>query len=558
MIEIFGTLAYTELPDEYSLAVGNAFKDLLDNPEADIIYLVELSPYDPAQENTVGGIPPFGTGAFGEFDFKTLGGITRIYLSNVGYTTKPDDAELPNQHFAAQVDNQMQFDVSVVSGDDFGSQAPSFGSIVIQNAEGELDILQDYVWTGYRVTVKAGQRGFAYEDFATVFGGSINGIEMDDDRVTLTIRDNRIKTDQLLLPATFAGTGGKEGGTDLSGKPKPLCYGVVRNIEPVLVDPANLIYQIHDGSIQSVDVLRDSGVELTSAGDVADITAATVAAGQFKTQLSGGYIKLGSTPSGRITADVHGSTVGGFVSTVGDIVQRILTSRLGVRSFSAAEIDQGAFNRLNDEMGFDAGVYLTDRVRASDVIDALINPLGAWWTFTRQGLLTCGLVDEPGVATVEITEDDIEESGVQVLAVIPPSWRLSVGYAPVGVVQKEDELAGATTEADRAFLGEAYRFAVSENLVVRAQNEQAIERIFETQLADLTGAQALLTRLSTVYTSKRRLYRVPVWRMLFRVYIGDTVRLTYPRHGLSAGRNLLVLGVSEDVETGITNLELWG
>lgn len=556
-IDLFGTLAFGELPSEYSGAVANPFAALLTDPEAQIIYLVELYPYDPELETSLTGESPFGSASFGESDIALVGGVERQYLSNLGFTTTPDDS-VANIHFPAQVDNPMQFDVSISSGGDFGSSAPSYGSIVISNADGGLDGLDGYLWTGRRAVVKAGSPDFAYDDFASVFIGVVNGIESDEDKITLTIRDNRLKTDQLLQPNDYAGTGSTEGGSDLANTPKPLCFGEVVNIEPVLVDPVNLIYQVHDGSILAVDAVRDSGSALTFQADVADITATSVTAGQYKTQLTGGYIKLGSTPSGRITADVRGANSGSYVSTAGDITQRILTNYLGARSFDSTDIDAGAFNTLDTVLGGDTGVYITDKTTASDIIDALINPCGAYWTFTRLGQITVGYIDDPGYFVLEIGENDIDERGVEITATIPPAWKISLGYAPVSVVQKEDELAGSTTTAIRTLVGEKYRYVVDEDEIVRAQNEHAVERSFFTQIADQADAQTLLTRLTRIYGVKRRIYRVPVWKMLFRVFIGDVVNITYPRYGLDAGVNLLVTGISEDLESGITTLELWG
>lgn len=556
-IDLFGTLSFGELPEGLGEAVSNPFSNLLVDPDAQLIYLIELSPYDPLLMSTLSGSAPFGSLAFGEFDLPLIGAISEVYLSNLGYTTTPTDS-VANVHYLAQVDNPMQFDVSIAAGGDFGSSAPSYGSISIANSDGQLDNLSGYMWAGRRVVVKAGARDFAYEDFTEVFIGVVNGIESDEEKINLTIRDNRLKTDQLLQPSDYAGTGGKEGGTDLANTPKPLCFGEVKNLEPILVDAANLIYQVNDGSILSVDGVRDAGVALTFEADVADITVGTVAVGQFKTQLSGGYIRLGSTPLGRITADVKGSNAGSYVNTAADITRRILTSYLGSRGFDASEIDSGAFNDLASDLSGAMGIYLTEKVSATDVIDRLINPCGAYWTFTRLGKITCGMIAVPGDFNLEITDEDVDERGIDIPTIVPPTWKISVGYAAVSVVQKEDELAASTTSAIRSLVGEQYRYLNNESEAVRARNDHSIERTFQTQLVNQVDAQQLLSRLIVIFGQQRRLYRVPVWKMLFRVFIGDILKVSYPRHGLDGGKNLLVTGVSEDLESGITTLELWG
>lgn len=553
-----GTYAYSQLPDEFDNSVADPFAMLLQNPDAQLIYLIELYPYDSTLPKTLYGIAPLGTSAYSQFDFTYNGGINPVYLSDVGFITEPGDT-LVSQYFRACVDNPLQYETSVFSGSDFSGGNQSFGAVVITNGGGEMDFLEKYFWGSRRVVVKAGARGFAYSDFAIVFDGAASGIDADEERITITVRDNRVKTDQYLVPANYAGTGGLEGGADIANKPKPLCYGAVNNAEPVLINASNLIYQIHDGSISYVTAVRDSGVSLTNAGDVTDIMTAAVPAGNFKTDLSRGLIKLGSTPSGRITVDVLGENgYTGYVSKIGDIISRILKTRLGASSLDDASIDSGSLNRLNIEIPGPAGIYITDRITASSVLDELVLPVGAYWTFTRQGQLVVGIIDEPGTPTFTVTADNIDETGIRIVSTMQAAWRISVGYAPASVVQNEDELAGGTTVADRAFVTQEYRFVTFENEAILNQNIQATERVFLTRLANMADAQALLTRLSNIYTTRRRVYEAPTYRSLFRLYLGDTTKLVYNRFGMDAGANLRVVGIREDAETGLTSLELWG
>jgi hypothetical protein len=557
MYEIsYGVLAWGEVPGDLDHSAPDLFGILLKNPNTQFNYLIELHPFDTQVLNTLNSDAPYGTLAWGEFDLSYYGGINKVYLSNTGFVTDPSDTP-SSQPFLGRVDNPLQYETSILSGDEFGNGNQSFGAVTIHNGDGKLDYLADYYWPSRRVVIKAGGKGFRYNDYAIVFDGAVNDFEASDDMITITIRDNRIKTDQLLMPAIYKGTGGLEGGNDLANTPKPLAYGVVKNIEPTLVDPVNLIYQFHDGSALAVDIVRDSGVMLTGMGDVPDITTAIVGAGQFKTQLSGGYIKLGSTPSGRITADVRGENTGGYVSTIGGIVSRVVTTRMGAYSLSNADIDGGEFNRLDDALQGDFGVYIKDRVSASGVIDELINPCGAYWTFTRQGTITAGVIDAPAQESYTITAGVIDENGIDFYD-IPPAYRIKVGYAPVWTVQGEDELAGATTQADRAMLGAEYRYVTYENEVLIGQQQQAIEREFKTNLADKADAELLLARLVQVFSKKRRVYRVAIYRGMFRLDIGNVVKLVYNRYGLDAGKNFLVVGNSEDAETGQTILDLWG
>lgn len=550
-------LSFGEQPAIYDFSTPDLFKILLDDPETRFIHLIELEPYDDSLPLAVTGIPPMGTLSFGEFDLVTGGGINRIFLSDMGFTTTPTDTR-PNQHFKALVNNPLQVETSILGGTEFGNGSTTFGSIIIENGDKEMDAAASYEWSGRKVTVKAGAKGLAYSDFATVFSGAIEDYEDDDERINLTIRDNRIRLDQPLFAGTYAGTGGLEGGDDIAGQSKPLCFGKVLNIEPRLVDPVTLIYQIHDSSVLSIGKVRDSGVELTYAGDVPSITAATPAAGTYVTQLSGGYLRLGSTPAGRITANAEGDNGAGYVSTAGEIIKRLAKTRLAVSPFDSSEIDDGAFARIDAAVSGPVGFYSAEAITASEIIDGLLLPIAAYWNFDRLGILTGGVLETPSIPSLTLDTTNIDEEGPQRIASIPPAWRIQVGYAPLGVVQGEDELAGATTDEDRAFLTSGYRFATLEDQSIRTRDTRAQERTFLTRLTEKADAEALLSRLGMLFMEPRNLYRAPLHNMIYRASVGATATMIYPRRGLEGGIEFLVAGVSEDAETGLTTLTLWG
>ncbi|MCF0055510.1 hypothetical protein [Dyadobacter sp. CY356] len=557
-LDFFGDLAISQLATDLDHSTPDPFAILQDNPQAQLIYLIEAYPYDVTQVNTLTGEPPFGTLPISHYGFDYYGGVSLVCLSDVGFVTKPTDT-LANKYFIGQVNNAFQFDVSVLSNDEFGNSNQSYGSIVIQNGNGNLDRLTDYFWSSRRVTVKAGAKTFRYQDFATIFDGAIDDFDGDDDQFTLTIKDNRSKTDQQIVSGIYGGTGGIDGGANIINTYKPLAYGKIKNAEPILVDSINLIYQIHDGSILGVDAVRDRGVGLTNGGDVPDIILATVAPGQFKTQLSGGYIKLGSTPAGRITMDVQGENGnGGYVSKTGAIIQRIVTTRLGLNPVEPEYIDGGSLNNLDAVLTGDVGTYINKNMTASDVISDLVSGVGAYWTFTRQGLLFAGTVSPPSVESAVITINDIDEQGIKLERVTKPAWRVSVGYAPAWTVQDESELASATTNADRSFVSNEYRYLTHEDRAVRGNSKELIEKIFYTNIANQADAQSLLDRLVSVYSTPRQVFQLTVYRALFKLYIGAQVRLIYNRFNLNAGKVFMVSGVSEDAETGATVFELWG
>lgn len=552
----FGKYPTGTIPPEDSHAVSDPFANLELDPSLELQHLIELYPYDDFYEPEIIRLPnPIGSAAFGQLRVKGRGGVRPIYLADRQFITEPEDTPA-NQYYEPVVNNPLQFDISIMSGNNLGYGGSSFGAIEIQNGDGSLDHLLRMRWKGRRIVVKAGRVGWGYGSFLPVFDGYVNGIEATDGVLMVTFRDPGLKIETDIVSETYAGTGGLEGNNDLAGKMKPLLYGECFNFEPVLVDAVNLVYQIHAGSVEEISDVFDAGVALTFGSDVPDITASTPSAGHFNTCKTMGLIKLGSTPAGRITADAKGDNTGGYVSTVAAISRRIVQTKIGSMSLTDDEIDLNSFEKLDGELSGAAGIYILDRVPVRRFLDELITPCAAYWYFNRLGLLSCEYVDIASMAGATITEDFIDTAGIDVPTPIPPSWRISVAYAPSWTIQKENEIAGAAQEARRAFAGQQYRIAVSENAMVLERDAYAGERVFYTNLAEKSDAEALLERLVRIYGVERRVYRVPVYGALFRNYIGDAVRLTYPRFNID--KTLAIVGISENAERGQTLMELWG
>lgn len=552
----FGAYAFGVIPPEYSGAVSDPFSALALDPDLELQYLIEFYPYDPDLKSQRNQLPaPIGGVAFGQINVGLTGGINTVCFSDQRFVTEPDDS-LPNKYFMPVVNNPLQFDISIRRGDTLGDGAVSFGAIEIENGDGCNDHLSKMQWKGRRAVVKAGHKGWRYDLFVPVFSGLVNTLEYTDKMITVTFRDNSLRLDLDVVSAEYAGTGGLEGGSDLAGKLKPLLFGECLNIEPTLVDPVNLIYQIHAGSIEAVDAVFDSAAELTSSGDVADITTATPSAGHYVTQLDAGLIRVGSTPLGRITVDARGDNTGGYVSTVGDITKRIVKTLIGTQSLDDGDIDQTSFALINTELSGAAGVYITEKQTIRNIIDTLIPKCGAFWFFDRVGLLSCAVINVPTSPEATITHDFIDTSGISTSGTIPAAWRVSVSYARAWAIQGEDEIAGAATTSRRAFVTHEYRLSTFENQDTKNLDPHASEFIFYSPFVDKADADTLAARLYSLYGQDREVYSVTVYGALFRNYLGSAVRLVYPRYGIDS--NFLIAGLSENAERGQTVMELWG
>jgi hypothetical protein len=541
---------------DFSNATPDPFRELLKSNDIELTYLIELQPYNDDQENIIEGVPPISVGAIGEFGFNVKGGLERLYISDTGYITEPIDSP-SNRAYLPLTTNPYQFESSILSGGDFSGASPSFGAIRLLNGDKYFDNALSYFWKGRNVTVYVGGRDFKRSDFAIAFQGLVSETEYDDDEIIINIQNNSQTLETEFVQNLYEGAGGLDGGDDIKGSSKPLAYGEVKNITPVLVDATNLIYQVHDGATKSVDGVFDKGIALTNGGNVADITSATVGAGQYKTQLSGGYIKLGSSPDGSITADIKGDDFGGeYVDKVGAIVSRLVRTKLGASNFSDNQIDQGALNQLDESVTGACGFYIQSNTTLKSVIDALVNPLQCYWTFTRDGLLTAGVLDAPSSSSITLTESDILDNEFELITDIPPSWRIGLSYGRAWTVQNKDNLASAAPIDRQTFVSEQYRTVIDENRAIRTLAVK--EKRFDTLLANQSDALNELERIKRIFRELRQVYRIKAVDLFFKVFIGDVVNLKISRFDLSNGKNFIVTTIEEDAETGHTTLELFG
>lgn len=551
------TYPFSTLPSQYSRATINPFSNLLSGVDIELHYLIELEPFDELVTQVVSGTPlstiPLSTLP----QFTRRGGTRAIYLSDKGFYTRGSDSPAHTSYLPL-VNNPFQFDVSILNGAEFRGGLPSVGAIRIKNGDGDLDALSGYFWSGRTVTVYAGGKAFARADYEAIFRGVVRDIEFDDEEIIINISDKSGILETSFDQSIYEGTGGTEGGDDINGDVKPLCYGEVKNVSAKLVNAGLNIYQVHDGSIEEVTGVYDRGVALSSQGDVADITSTSVTSGSFKTQLSGGYIRLGGNPDGAVTADVKGDNTGSYIDKTGSIISRLVSTKMAENNFGSNDIDQGALNALDLDLPNVVGVFVNSKAQLNQVLNDLTIPLNVYWYFTRSGALSADYIASPLIPVLTIDENNIIDDSFDCLRVVPPAWRVGVGYQKNWTVQSLDTIASGALDAQKSFAIEPYRKIVIEDRTVRGRTKSEFEVSFDTALISESDAEDYRDRLIDIYQEQRSVYRLKATDILFRVFIGDVIRIAYNRYGLESGKNFIITAVSEDAEDNTTELEVWG
>ncbi len=489
-----------------------------------------------------------------------------VLVSDRGWIGEPDDPGEPNIAYPARLAAPPVLESRIpVYPDEPRRLTREAGEITLLNGDGAFDDLAgDWTIAGQAVSVRRGPHRRPLHapstDMALVATYRAAGAAVGTSRLAVTLRP--LAADLAIsLCTTYAGSGGIEGAAALGGQFKPRLYGRKRNIEPVLIDPSLLVYQIHDGAMDGVGAVRDRGIALADGGDVADyatLAAASVAAGSYRTCLAVGCLRVGAIPSSLTvdaTGDAEAATGGYNAGTAASIARKLLEGPGGVGPVAA---DGFAWP------GGECGLFLRGGTVA-EAMDILARGVFGWWGTDTVGTYQGGRIVAPEQEASPFPLQDamLAAPPEEIGPARPPWWAVRVAYQGLGRVQVGEDLAGAVTAADRAAYGTAFRHAEAADGAIATRYPGAVPGAEITSVFDQAAdAQALADDILALFGRPRRLFRVTMragaggfcWPSL---RVGAVVSLVWSRHrALASGRSMTVTGVSARGDA--TTLTLWG
>jgi hypothetical protein len=458
--------------------------------------------------------------------------VTR-YLANRAYVSGPA-ATPANTAYDDIVVGVPEY-MAELSAVFMGASLPTFGQIAVLNEGGVRDAWLTEAWDGRALSLYLGDPSWDRADFRPILSGRCQDIVAPDrQHLALLLRG---KEHALGVSIQTSLVGGTEA---TANHAKPLTYGQCFNVEPVLLDASLHKYQVHDGAIEAITDVREDGVSTPYTAD-----------------LGAGTFVLTNAPTGRITADVKGAKPSGsYKVKCADIIEHIVTSRAAL---TGADLDATNFSAFATTCPQTLGLYIRDGGGATvaEALDALVSSVGGFWTFSPAGLLTLGRLEAPsGAADLELTADDAEEDGVELLARVTPVKTVRLGYQRNWSVQS-DGLAGAVTEANRAAYGTEYRVATATNGGIGTTHLLAQEPdVIPTLLVSASDAATEASRRATLWGSIRTVHRLRSFSSPLALRLGQQAKLTHPRFGFSAGATGIVVGIRGAL-AGRATVDLW-
>lgn len=491
------------------------------------------------------------------------GTLRQFYLGTEGYTTSSTDTPADVAFLPVLSDAGSLSLWAFSEGKTSGSTRLQLGEIRANGVDGQFDAWKDYSFDGRPVVIRSGEKTAAWSELPVIFTGAVKSVVVSLGQVTINITDRALIFDRPVLTRLFLGTNSGPTGLeglpgDIKGKVWPRIYGPVRNVSPPCANTSKLTYRLSDRAVDAISAVYDRGASVTLGTNYATsalLTAATVSAGTYATCLAEGLFRLGSAPTGQITAD---AVAGGSdpLRTVGQTMQQLAFDA----GLTAADVLASDVGELNALATYVVGLYLDSDTTFRSAMDQIAASAGAWWAFDLDGILRMGRLDAPtGNPDISIIPSDVgsafesevaDDSGL-------PVWRVTVRYSKFFTVQASD-VAGSVSADRRAELANEYRTVSVEDASVRIQWAQARELIVDTLLTSAANAATEAARLLAIHKVRRDLFVVPVPLEVFGGGLMRQASLTHPRFGLSLGRLLVILGFELDLARSRVIAKLWG
>lgn len=420
------------------------------------------------------------------------------------------------------------------------------GALKLQDAEGLLDAAALGDVRDVPVRVRQVRQGAALVTAVPVSRYVLERIDIEDDgRKTAVLRDPHDDLDAPLHRAVFLPSINDQ----IAWQPQPVVIGAVRSVPMVPVNSDGSVQWISDAPLAAVHRVLDRGAEII-AGD-----GYTLVAGNQQ-------LSFDAPPVGPVIGDV--STIGaGMLPGKLEQVLREVFRRINKSAW--ASTDAAAIDTASGYAG--VGYYAADGGTPRDALDAMLPSYTADWWQDGDGVLRLTRLIDPDTALVADLAFDLDwrelKGDLIVRPDLAPNLTRRMAYQPNAVplssgdmITDLEQLPPVIRQQLRgAFRGQVYAGGPLASRYVRAEAAAPMQSRFDRR----ADAQAEIDRVVALYAVPRNFY---MGRLTARTDItfrpGQIGRITYPRYGLQAGRQVLVTSVSSNPVTGDHTVSFWG
>lgn len=501
-----------------------------------------------------------------------------FYFSTEGFATKAADTP-SNKVFRELLTDPGSIRRELFSGARVtGENRPSFGQLVLINANGILDDWMGYGVSGAKVVVRYGEAGAAYPvSFATVYVAYAYSLIVDFSEVRVLLRDRLYLLDRPVVQNIFSGTGNLEG-TGIATGTKQVVFGRPGYIPMRLIDQNRQIYFVHANATderafivaEQRYLVYDGGVPLTFQSyslSEADFLATSPDAGNFIIYAPGAipptprtkgplYIRLGSPAAYDLRVAPIGLLQNFDYEAPRSWTFRDMCSRAGATAF----LTPGSYDK-------NVGNYLVDadQTYLQVMSDACLSTFSAFGFDNLDNFFTIDLkdpsegVDDPVYTfTVHnsrsITRQPVPGQEVPVWQVQVSSGRTWPGSTATSLTSQEKDTF-TRQPWQNVFTGTATSVKTA-NPGAEVAAVEIVGRDLDTQDARL----AFVRRYLYLFGTRRDLITLtaPFTPALLDILLHAKVRVKMPRLGCDSGRLFRVVTQSYDLRARTVTFGLWG
>lgn len=456
------------------------------------------------------------------------GSLTTRYLSTHGVTV--DGIQyLPIVRGAISVDESISTSYSA---------SISYGDIELANPTGAYDSWINDIWVNKSVKIYIGSLPAAgtssvIGDFELIFDGIVEDIDSKNrSQLNLKIRDKLEKLNtsisEVLLGNYFQGSIVSEVTTvnQYRNNLKPIIFGEVHNITPLLSDPTLLEYMVNLEAVEQIVEVRDNGVP------VAFTTSGTIA-------IPAGSFRLLRSPVGAVTCSVQGTkrtiniaaatATTTYTNTVSNTIATVL--KLFGQQLAYTELDSVSFAALGTQA---VGVYVGDRVNVLQLCQDIAKSSGLVIATSRSGQVKLVDLSIPTSATIAITESDMLLNSLQISEKLGVVAGVRLGYAKNWTIQ--NTLQTAIPQQHKDLYATEWLESIQTDTTVKTNYSVTVEPTLEpSYLIDKTQADAIALKKLNLFKTPRKVYTMTCTAKFLSVQTGDAVTLTSSRFGLNSG-----------------------
>lgn len=462
---------------------------------------------------------------------------TVIYLSNRNYVTEALDTPA-NTSYIPIINSGVEL-TETLSVEDSSNSSMSYGDIGLDNSSGEYDHFIDYIWASKPLSIYIGDVTWTRDTFIKMFSGVVSDISFSDrNTINIGIRDVLQKLNTPITDVVL-GSYGTAGDNNVNKNAiKPLVFGEVHNITPLLIDAANLQYMVHDGPIEKIIEVRDNGVpvQFTENVNTGTFVLENPAAGTITCSVQGS----------KVTVDAEGNQVSGYSNTVTRIIQRMVMN-YGTNPLTASDLDISSLNTFNSGNPQAVGIYITDKANLLSLIQGLASSVGAQVIATRTGKLKLMKVSLEGTSTFSITDNYILKNGLSISNKLNVRGAIKLGYAKNWTVQ-DKLLTGLPPEHISLFAKEWLDIRVSDATVITnySLSDEPTQKDTYMVSNSINHVSIEANRLLNLYKIPRYIINITGTRDLAGIQLGDIVTVYHRRYNMSSGKLGQVISVSTD------------